>query len=123
MIRRGNICSTKRASHANAEQGQNSKVAESRIQTFSVNRLADGPCRQSSFLVNEQSGMTTEKCSTDGKKNQDLPSKRFYSELTGENGHGSAGKQLVKGYFGAGGAKSASQRRGVSSTLFALVAF
>jgi len=50
MIRRGNICSTERASQSNAEQGQNSKMAESRIQTFSVNRLADGPCRQSSFL-------------------------------------------------------------------------
>jgi hypothetical protein len=50
MIRRGNICSTKRASDLNPKQGQNSKMAGRMDQTFSVNRLADGPCRQSSFL-------------------------------------------------------------------------
>ena len=50
MIRRGNICSTWRASDSNPKQGQNSKTAGRVGQTFSVNRLADGPCRQSSFL-------------------------------------------------------------------------
>lgn len=50
MIRRGNICSTKRASDSHSKQGQNSKMAGRPDQTFSVNRLADGPCRQSSFL-------------------------------------------------------------------------
>ena len=50
MIRRGNIFSTKRASDSNPKQGQNSKMARRMDQTFSVNRLADGPCRQSSFL-------------------------------------------------------------------------
>jgi hypothetical protein len=54
MIRRGNICSTKRASNSNSKQGQNTKVAGRPDQTFSVNRLADGPCRQSSFLWNDQ---------------------------------------------------------------------
>ena len=58
MIRRGNICSTERASESNTEQGQNLKMAGSGTQTFSVNRLADGPCRQSSFLSNRQSAMT-----------------------------------------------------------------
>jgi hypothetical protein len=61
MIRRGNICSTKRASDSNPKQGQNSKMAERMDQTFSVNRLADGPCRQSSFLSVQWCDCSSEK--------------------------------------------------------------
>jgi hypothetical protein len=100
MIRRGNIWSTRRASVQNFEQGRNPNLAESLGQTFSVNRLADTPCCQSSFSVDDL---------LDLEINISLKICRplcLYGPILNspkETDTGSAGTQPVKGDFGVGG--------------------
>lgn len=88
MIRRGNICSTSRASDSNHEQGRDSKMAERVCQTFSVNRLADGPCRQCSFLNSIQT-VCLKTCLT--------ASAVFYAQVTEGNGRGLCGDATSEG--------------------------
>ena len=100
MIRRGNIWSTRRASVQSFEQGRNPDQAESLGQTFSVNRLADTPCCQSSFPVDDLLDLGI---LVSSKICRPLCLHGPILNSPTETDTGSAGTQPVKGYFGVGG--------------------